>query len=136
MDGANSDSLAIIGVRQLPHATARAHRVFARVGIARRRSPALVRCEIAKARSTRRSPARTGGSLLLTMFMHAAFNNMKDIVPSGGTRGGNPFTLDATLVFRLTVVLLWAVAVRLLIRMRGVSRVDNLFDRRDLLPAA
>jgi membrane protease YdiL (CAAX protease family) len=79
---------------------------------------------------------RTGGSLLLTMFMHAAFNNMKDIVPSGGIRGGSLFTLDATLVFRLTVVLLWAVGVLLLIRMRGVWRVDNLLDRRDSLPAA
>ena len=79
---------------------------------------------------------RTGGSLLLTMFMHAAFNNMKDIVPSGGIRGESLFTLDATLVFRLTVVLLWAVGVLLLIRMRGVWRVDNLLDHRDSLPAA
>ncbi|HJT17392.1 MAG TPA: CPBP family intramembrane glutamic endopeptidase, partial [Thermoanaerobaculia bacterium] len=28
---------------------------------------------------------RTNGSLLLTMLMHAAFNNMKDIVPSAGS---------------------------------------------------
>lgn len=33
---------------------------------------------------------RSGGSLLLTMFTHAAFNNMKDIVPSADPRGGSP----------------------------------------------
>jgi len=63
---------------------------------------------------------RTGGSLLLTMVMHAALNTMKDIVPSGGAPGASPFTLDSTLVFRLTVVLLWVVAAVLLVRMRGV----------------
>jgi hypothetical protein len=53
---------------------------------------------------------RTGGGLLLTMSMHAAFNNMKDIVPSGGARGASSVTLDATLVFRLTIVLCgWSV---------------------------
>ncbi|HEX5439080.1 MAG TPA: type II CAAX endopeptidase family protein [Gemmatimonadaceae bacterium] len=62
---------------------------------------------------------RTGGSLLLTMFMHAALNNMKDLVPSGGVHGLGPFTLEATLVFRLTVLVLWIVAAVLLVRMRG-----------------
>jgi uncharacterized protein len=74
---------------------------------------------------------RTGGSLLLTMLMHAAFNNMKDIVPSGGVASESPFTLNATLVFRLTVMLLWVVAVLLLARMRGVERVGNAPDRGD-----
>lgn len=73
---------------------------------------------------------RTDGSLLLTMFMHSAFNNMKDIVPSGGVRGGSPFTLEATLVFRLTIVLLWVVAVLLLVRMRGVRHLDDPSDTR------
>jgi membrane protease YdiL (CAAX protease family) len=76
---------------------------------------------------------RTGGSLLLTMFMHAAFNNMKDIVPSRGVGSASPFTLEATLVFRLTVVILWVVGVLLLIRMRGVEDVGNPRDRRDLM---
>lgn len=65
---------------------------------------------------------RTGGSLLLTMFAHAAFNNMKDIVPSGGVPSTNPFTLDATFMARLSVLVLWAVAGVLLVRMRGVKR--------------
>lgn len=60
-----------------------------------------------------------GGSLLLTMFMHAAFNNTKDIVPSGGVPAGSVFTLHATLVLRLTVLVLWVVGVFLLVRMRG-----------------
>jgi len=67
---------------------------------------------------------RTGGSLLLPMLMHAAFNNMKDIVPSGippglAPPGLGPFTLEGTLVFRLTVGLLWLVGAALLVRMRG-----------------
>jgi uncharacterized protein len=79
---------------------------------------------------------RTGGSLLLPMFMHAAFNNMKDIVPSGAQAAGNPFTLQGTLVFRLTVALLWVVAVLLLVRMRGVRHVDDPLDSANSLPAA
>jgi membrane protease YdiL (CAAX protease family) len=66
---------------------------------------------------------RTGGSLVLTMFMHAAFNNTKDIVPSGAAHSPSPFTLDGTLVFGLTVLLLWIAAALLLVRMRGVRRV-------------
>ena len=62
---------------------------------------------------------RTGGSLLLTMIMHAALNNTKDIVPSGGVPAGDVFTLHATLVFRLTVLVLWAIGIVLLVRMRG-----------------
>jgi membrane protease YdiL (CAAX protease family) len=73
---------------------------------------------------------RTGGSLLLTMFMHSAFNNTKDILPSGAVQGGRVFTLHATVVFQLTVILLWVVGVLLLVRMRGVrsattSRTSN-----------
>ncbi len=78
---------------------------------------------------------RTGGSLLLTMFMHAAVNNTKDIVPSAGARGATPFTLDATLVFRLTVLILGVAAALLLVRMRGVWHVDRL-DDGDSLAAA
>lgn len=62
------------------------------------------------------------GSLLLTMLMHSAFNNMKDIVPSGGMATGTPLTLESTLVLRLTVLVLWGVGVVLLVRMRGVPR--------------
>ena len=79
---------------------------------------------------------RSGGSLLLPMLMHAAFNNMKDIVPSGAQRAGNPFTLEGTLVFRLTVALLWVVGVLLLFRMRGVRHVDDRRDSDNSLPAA
>jgi membrane protease YdiL (CAAX protease family) len=64
---------------------------------------------------------RTGGSLLLPMLMHSAFNNMKDIVPSGGVTGGGTFTFESTLVLRLTVLLLWGMGFVLLVRMRGMS---------------
>jgi len=64
---------------------------------------------------------RTGGSVLLTMLMHSAFNNMKDLVPSAGAPAVSPFTLHATPVLRLTVLLLWVVSAVLLARMRGVA---------------
>jgi len=78
---------------------------------------------------------RTGGSLLLTMFMHAAFNNMKDIVPSGLVAGGRVFSFDSTLVFRLTVLLLWIVAAFLLVRMPRASRrpTPNVLGNRPSL---
>ena len=68
---------------------------------------------------------QTGGSLLLTMFMHSAFNNMKDIVPSAGVPAGSSFTLHATFVLRFTVLLLWVVGIVLLTRMRGVARLSS-----------
>lgn len=65
---------------------------------------------------------RTDGSLLLPMLAHAAFNNMKDIVPSAAApQGESPFTLRATLVLWLAVCLLWTVAAVLLVRMRGAT---------------
>jgi len=64
---------------------------------------------------------RTNGSLLLTMLMHAAVNNSKDIVPSAVSGTTNPFTLSASLVAWLTAALLWICAVYFLVRMRGVT---------------
>jgi CAAX protease family protein len=62
--------------------------------------------------------ANTNGSLFLTMLMHSAINNTKDIVPSGRRPPGNPFSLSASLVGWLTAALLWICAGYLLIRMR------------------
>ena len=45
--------------------------------------------------------------LLLTMLMHAAVNNTKDIVPSAVAGATNPFALSTSLVAWLTVALLW-----------------------------
>ena len=60
---------------------------------------------------------RTGGSLLLTMLMHAAVNNSKDIVPSVTLGARNVFGLHASLVAWLTVTLMWAWAAYFLVRM-------------------
>jgi membrane protease YdiL (CAAX protease family) len=63
---------------------------------------------------------KTGGSLLLVMLLHAAYNNTKDIVPSAAvTPGPGPFTLHATAVAWTTVALMWACAGFFLVRMRG-----------------
>ena len=62
---------------------------------------------------------RTNGSLLLTMLMHAAVNNTKDIVPSTVPGATDPFAFSASLVAWLTLSLLWICAFYFLIRMRG-----------------
>jgi CAAX protease family protein len=66
---------------------------------------------------------RTNGSLLLTMLMHAAINNTKDIVPSAVSTATNPFALSASKTAWLGTALLWIVAGYLLVRMRGVVTV-------------
>lgn len=62
---------------------------------------------------------RTGGSLLMTMLLHAAINNTKDIVPSGMPGATDVFTLSATPVAWVSAALLWACAGWFLIRMRA-----------------
>jgi membrane protease YdiL (CAAX protease family) len=61
---------------------------------------------------------RTQGSLLLTMLLHAAINNTKDVVPSAVQNAAHPFTFASSRVAWLTITLLWIVAGYLLIRMR------------------
>jgi len=63
--------------------------------------------------------ARTGGSLLLPMLLHAAANNSKDIVPSAVVSGTKSFALGGSLVGWLTVGLLWSCAAYLLAQMRA-----------------
>jgi membrane protease YdiL (CAAX protease family) len=53
---------------------------------------------------------RTSGSLLLTMFLHSAINNSKDIVPSVLPAPGNPFVFRASPTGWLTLILLWCCA--------------------------
>ena len=62
---------------------------------------------------------RTGGSLFLTMLMHAAINNTKDIVPSAGPVAASPFGLNGSPIGWLTALLLWLGAAYFLVRMHG-----------------
>ena len=73
---------------------------------------------------------RTGGSLLLTMLMHAAINNTTGIVPAAGT-DTNPFSFRAPLVGWLTLALLWIVAVHFLVRMSQGSRTMRASGRQN-----
>jgi membrane protease YdiL (CAAX protease family) len=68
---------------------------------------------------------RTNGSLLLTMLMHAAVNNTKDIVPSAVPAATNAFSLSSSRVAWLSVAILWICAAYFLVRMRGV-KLTNL----------
>jgi membrane protease YdiL (CAAX protease family) len=61
--------------------------------------------------------AKSGGSLLLVMLMHAAINNSKDIVASGAAIPPGVFSLDAPLIAWLTLGLLWIAATYFLTRM-------------------
>ena len=58
---------------------------------------------------------RTGGSLLLTMLFHAAWNNSKDIVPSGMSGAAETFGFHASLVSWITLVVLWVCATLFLL---------------------
>jgi hypothetical protein len=62
---------------------------------------------------------RTNGSLLMTMLLHAAVNNTKDIVPSVLPGATNPLPFHASLVAWLTVALLWIFAAVFLFQMRA-----------------
>lgn len=62
---------------------------------------------------------RAGGSLLLTMLLHAAVNNTKDIVPSAIIDPADAFALGGPRIAWITVVLLWVCAAYFLVQMRG-----------------
>ena len=62
--------------------------------------------------------ARTNGSLLLTMLLHAAINNSKDIVPSGLLGGTETFGFHASRISWISLVLLCASAAYFLNDMR------------------
>jgi uncharacterized protein len=64
---------------------------------------------------------RTGGSLLLTMLMHAAINNTAGIVPADGT-AVNPFSFQVSLVGWLTLALLWIFAAYFIRRVLSPAR--------------
>ncbi len=67
---------------------------------------------------------RTGGSLLLTMLMHASVNNTAGIVSSTPSPESNPF-VRPTLVAGLTAGVLWLCAVFFLMRMsRAGSQLE------------
>lgn len=65
--------------------------------------------------------ARTNGSLLLTMILHAAVNNSKDIVPSATPGATNTFGFHASLVAWLTVTVLWICAAYFLVQMPKIK---------------
>ena len=60
----------------------------------------------------------TNGSLFLTMLMHSAVNNTKDIVPSAGPKPTSAIAVSASMVGWLTLGLLWVSAAYFLFRMK------------------
>lgn len=62
--------------------------------------------------------ARTNGSLLLTMLLHAAINNSKDIVPSGVPGGTETFGFHASRISWIALALLWGCAAGFFLDMR------------------
>lgn len=79
---------------------------------------------------------RTGGSLLLTMLMHAAINNTKDIVPSAVPGAANPFGLSTSPVAWISLALLWITAAYLLVLMSGPSLPSSENPMRGLQSAS
>jgi len=68
--------------------------------------------------------ARSGGSVLLTMLLHSAINNSKDIVPSGVAAGTNTFGFHTSPISWISLALLWACAAYFLFDMRKVKRAE------------
>jgi membrane protease YdiL (CAAX protease family) len=79
---------------------------------------------------------RTNGSLLLTMLMHAAVNDTKDIVPSAVSGAANAFSLSSSRVAWLSVAILWICAAYFLVRMRGVKLQDGWQAETDVAEIA
>jgi membrane protease YdiL (CAAX protease family) len=67
--------------------------------------------------------ANTNGSLFLTMLMHAAYNNTKDIVPGVRRVPTNPFTTSSSLSGWITLALLWLCAAYFLVR---IHKADGM----------
>ena len=63
----------------------------------------------------------TNGSLLLTMLMHSAVNNIPHFFPSVAANANNTFSLHASVVAWLTAMVLWTSAVYFLVRMRHIE---------------
>ena len=70
----------------------------------------------------------TNGSLLLTMLMHAAINNTKDIVPAGDPNPAGALSLHASAVMYLTATCLWGAAIYFLAKMPGKGRASRKLD--------
>ena len=71
---------------------------------------------------------KTNGSLSVTMLLHAAVNNTKDIVPSAVPGASNSWSLHASLVGWLTLAVLWLCAVVFLYDMRRDTSVSGLAE--------
>jgi membrane protease YdiL (CAAX protease family) len=68
---------------------------------------------------------RSKGSLLLTMIMHAAINNTKDIVPSALPPSGHLLSMQAAVLTWLTIALLWVGAASFLVWMAGRTHTES-----------
>ncbi|MBX2962130.1 MAG: CPBP family intramembrane metalloprotease [Cyclobacteriaceae bacterium] len=60
---------------------------------------------------------KVNGNLLPLMVFHAAINNTKDIVPSASKASESPFTLNASPIGWITLVLIWIFAFCLIYTM-------------------
>jgi uncharacterized protein len=78
---------------------------------------------------------KTDASLLLVMLMHASVNNTTGIVPAAVPGAADPFSFAGSLVAWTTAGVTWAVAVVLLVQMRG-ARIDAMLStgRREASP--
>lgn len=65
---------------------------------------------------------KTGGSLLLTMLMHAAVNNTQDIIPSAVPAGTKTFGFSASALSWHAAAVLWIFAAYFLVQMRSNPR--------------
>jgi len=63
--------------------------------------------------------SNTGGSLLLTMVMHAAWNQAVSVVPTRLAEPGSVWAVDSKAVTWFLVGIVWVAAAYFLVRMPG-----------------
>ena len=72
---------------------------------------------------------RSSGSLFLPMLMHAAVNNTTGLVPGALSYRVPVFSVEASIVAWTSVAVAWAIAVVLLVQMRGAT-IDEVMEGR------
>lgn len=71
---------------------------------------------------------KTNGSLFVTMLLHAAINNTKDIVPSAVSGASDPMSLHPSIAGWWTLAVLWLCAAGFLYDMLGDTSVPRLAE--------
>lgn len=71
---------------------------------------------------------KTNGSPFVTMVLHAAINNTKEIVPPAVPGASDPWSLHTSFIGWVTLAALWLCAVGFLYEMHQETSVSRLAE--------